>query len=75
MITSTSNKQVKNVIQLNKKSKARKEEDVFVVEGIKMFVEAPRDAIKQVYVSQSFLSKENNKSISKYETQIYSWKI
>lgn len=63
MITSTSNKQVKNVIQLNKKSKARKEEDVFVVEGIKMFVEAPRDAIKQVYVSQTFLSKENNKSL------------
>lgn len=63
MITSTSNKQVKNIIQLNKKSKTRKEEDVFVVEGIKMFLEAPRERIKQVFVSETFLLKENNKQL------------
>lgn len=63
MITSTSNKQVKNIIQLNKKSKARKEADVFVVEGLKMFLEAPKEYIQQVYVSETFLSKENNKKL------------
>lgn len=63
MITSTSNKQVKNIIQLNKKSKARRETDQFVVEGIKMFVEAPRECIEQVYVSESFISKQDNKDI------------
>lgn len=63
MITSISNKQVKNIIALNKKSKIRKESDLFIVEGIKMFEEAPRDAIKQVYVSESFLLKENNKNL------------
>lgn len=63
MITSTSNRQVKNIIQLNKKSKARKEADVFIVEGIKMFLEAPRECIEQVYVSESFLSKQENKDI------------
>lgn len=63
MITSTSNKQVKNIIQLNKKSKARKEADVFVVEGLKMFLEAPKEYLQQVYVSETFLSKENNKKL------------
>jgi RNA methyltransferase, TrmH family len=63
MITSTSNKQVKNIIQLNKKSKARKEADVFVVEGLKMFLEAPKEYIQQVYVSETFLLKENNKKL------------
>ena len=33
MITSTSNPQVKRLLQLQKKSKARTEENVFVVEG------------------------------------------
>ncbi len=60
MITSTSNKQLKNIIQLNKKAKERKEQDVFVVEGIKMFLEAPKENVKQVFVSESFISKDEN---------------
>ena len=42
MITSSSNAQVKNIIALNKKAKERREQDVFVAEGWKMFQEAPR---------------------------------
>jgi TrmH family RNA methyltransferase len=60
MITSTSNRQIKNIIQINKKSKVRKEADVFVVEGIKMFAEAPRERIVQVYVSATFILKQDN---------------
>ncbi|KAB1438525.1 TrmH family RNA methyltransferase [Candidatus Galacturonibacter soehngenii] len=70
MITSVSNKQVKNIIQLTKKSKIRKETNQFVVEGIKMFQEAPKEAIRQIYVSESFLAKDNHKDIlgdCKYE--------
>jgi TrmH family RNA methyltransferase len=63
MITSTSNKQVKSIIQLHKKSKVRKEEDQFVVEGIKMFLEAPKEQIVSVYVSESFVSKQGNKDM------------
>lgn len=58
MINSTSNRQVKAVIQLQKKAKARREQRVFVVEGMKMFREAPKDRLVQVYVSESFLKKE-----------------
>lgn len=63
MITSTSNKQVKNIIQLSKKSKVRKESGQFIVEGIKMFAEAPRECIEQVYVSETFINKQDNKDI------------
>ncbi len=44
MITSTANQQVKLLVQLNKKRKLRDERGVFVVEGPKMFWEAPRRA-------------------------------
>lgn len=57
MITSTANKQIKELVQLIKKSKARKEQRVFVVEGIRMFVEAPKDWIQAVYASESFLKE------------------
>ncbi len=53
MITSTGNAQVKKILQLNKKAKARRECGLFVAEGIKMFREAPRKWIDRVYVSSS----------------------
>lgn len=53
-ITSTANPQVKNVILLTKKSRARTEQGLFVVEGLKMFRELPFAWIAQVYVSESF---------------------
>lgn len=52
MITSTSNQQIKNLLQLQKKSKVRKEQGIFVVEGVRMFREAPADWIIKTYVSQ-----------------------
>lgn len=42
MITSHSNKGIKEVIQLVQKAKERKEKKLFVVEGIKMFLEIGR---------------------------------
>lgn len=57
MITSTSNAQVKNLVQLIKKSKARTEQGVYVVEGIKMFQEASREEIIKAYVSEALFEK------------------
>lgn len=69
MITSTSNAQVKNLQQLAKKAKARNEQDVFLVEGFKMFQEAPRDRIEKVYVSKSLFSEKGQAFLQnlKYE--------
>jgi len=54
MITSTSSSQVKNVITLQKKAKARKKAGHFVVEGSKMVMEAPSERIVKIYVSENF---------------------
>lgn len=51
MITSAANAQVKHIIQLNQKAKARREHGLFVAEGRKMFREAPRSWIRKVYLS------------------------
>lgn len=59
MITSTTNSKVKRLVALTQKAKARREEDVFIVEGPRMFQEAPKDWIKEVYVSASFLAKND----------------
>ena len=58
MITSTSNPQVKRLLQLQKKSKVRNEEKVFVVEGLRMFVEVPKERVEKVYVSETFYHKK-----------------
>ena len=57
MITSAANSRVKNVIKLQKKAKERKEQNSFIVEGIKMFREAPIEQIKEVYISKSLYEK------------------
>ena len=73
MITSTENKQVKNIIQLNTKAKARKKQGLFVVEGIKMFLEAPRQRVEGVYVSETFFSqKEHEEMLEGYAYEVVS---
>lgn len=57
MITSTKNQQVKYLQQLQKKSKVRYQEKKFIVEGLKMVMEAPKEWIDQIYVSEDFLKK------------------
>ena len=57
MISSVSNSKVKRLVSLVRKAKHRKEEGVFVIEGVRMFLEAPPDWIREVYVSESFLNK------------------
>ena len=63
MITSTSNQQMKNLTALIKKARERKKQNAFVVEGIKMFLEAPKEWLISVYVSESFLQEEEHKKL------------
>lgn len=57
MITSISNTQVKQVCAYVQKAKERRKDGIFVVEGRKMFEEAPIEQIYKVYVTQSFCDK------------------
>lgn len=54
MITSTANKQIKYVSSLLKKTKARREEGLFVAEGLRMCMELPPERIRTLYISDSF---------------------
>ena len=58
MITSTSNAKVKRLVSLKKKRKARDEEKVFLVEGIRMFREMPLEILREVYMSETFYRKD-----------------
>lgn len=57
MITSISNAQVKQVCAYVQKAKERRKDAIFVVEGRKMFEEAPADQIYKVYATQSFYDR------------------
>ena len=65
MITSTSNQQMKNISVLLKKSKERKNTKTFVVEGPRMVVEASIEALKAVYVAESFENSSENYELLK----------
>lgn len=57
MITSNSNAKIKQLLIWQKKRKAREEDGVYLAEGLRMFVEAPEDRVREVYVSESFYKK------------------
>lgn len=63
MISSTNNLQIKNIQQLQTKAKARRDQDCFIVEGIKMFGEVPKDSLRAVYVSESFAGDNDKISL------------
>ncbi|MCR5769596.1 MAG: RNA methyltransferase [Butyrivibrio sp.] len=63
MITSASNDKIKKIAAYNAKNRLRKEDKVFIVEGIRMQVEIPSDLILETYVSESFLSKASEKDM------------
>ncbi len=79
MITSTSSSQVKHIVNLQKKSKLRREERQFVVEGIKMVSEAPKERLVKVYISETFkadneefLDKMNYEALGKDVLEVVS---
>ncbi len=57
MITSSTNGQIKNVLKLQKSTKARKEQGVFVAEGLRLFREIPKERLVKAYVTEEFFKK------------------
>ena len=74
MITSTSNPRVRQLVLWQEKAKKRREDNVFLAEGIKMLREAPRDWIKEVYLTEEVLQrlrKEDGEVLTKIENTGY----
>lgn len=57
MITSTGNQRVKQIIQWQTKAKQRRQDDVFVAEGLKMYEEAPLGLIREVYLTDVLMEQ------------------
>lgn len=57
MITSSTNGQIKNLIKLQKSGKARREQGVFIAEGLRLFREIPKEQLVKAYVTEEFLEK------------------
>ena len=57
MISSSSNVRMKQVIQWQTKAKERRNAGIFLIEGIKLFEEAPEQDLQEIYVSEGALEK------------------
>ena len=57
MIASTSNQKMKEIIQLQKKSRLRNQKGIFLVEGIRMAREIPKERLVQLYLTEEFYRK------------------
>lgn len=71
MISSTSNSRIKNIVQLKKSAKARKEQECFLVEGPRMFFEVPKEQLMEVYVTEAF-EKKYTKELEGYRYEVIS---
>ena len=60
IITSTSNEKIKNVKKLIKSSGERNKQGLYIIEGIRMFKEIPKEQIASVFISEGMLSKYEN---------------
>ena len=58
MIASTSNKQVRRVVNLREKAKARREENVYVAEGLRMCREFAPSEVEILYVTETFAREQ-----------------
>lgn len=61
MISSTSNAKIKNIVNLKKSAKARKEQQCFLVEGPRMAFEVPVHLLSELYVTEEFQQKHEEK--------------
>ncbi|MCL2864933.1 MAG: RNA methyltransferase [Lachnospiraceae bacterium] len=64
MIRSRSNRAIKEVIQLQKKSKVRNASELFVVEGLRLVAEIPPAQIKKIYVSEKCYKQHKNQIVT-----------
>lgn len=71
MISSTKNGQIRLVTDLMKKARVRKEKDLFVVEGVKMFSELQPGQADTVFVSESFQAVPEHRTLLEGAGQVW----
>ena len=71
MITATSNSQIKNITQLMSKSKIRREQKSYIIEGIRMFLEVPKELITKAYICENSLAQSDDRVVERLKTVEY----
>ena len=56
-ITSASNARIRRLTALQTRARDRRAEKVFVIEGLRLFTDAPAEALREIYVTETFLQK------------------
>lgn len=59
MISSTGNRRIREIQGLLKKASLRRESGLFVIEGVRMFAEAPEERVRNVFFTGEFLEKSS----------------
>ena len=65
MINSTTNRQVRRVANLAKKARTRREEDLYVAEGLRICRELKPEQTEIIYVTEGFLQEEDHQELLK----------
>ena len=71
MITTIQNKQIKQIMKLKKNARERRKQQLFLVEGIRMFTEIPEQYLYKVYASEDF-DKEHQAVFEGMEVELVS---
>lgn len=71
MITTIQNKQIKQIMKLKKNARERRKQQLFLVEGIRMFTEIPEQYLYKVYASEYFY-KEHQAVFEGMEVELVS---
>lgn len=65
-LLSASNKRIKNIQALQRSSKDRRQAGVFIAEGVKMYKEAPKALLQEVYLTPEVLSEVGEPKVPYY---------
>lgn len=71
MITTNQNKQIKQIVKLKKSARERRKQGLFLVEGIRMFEEIPKERLCKAYASEEFY-REHREIFSHMECELVS---
>lgn len=74
MIESKQNQQIRTIIKLKKQAKERRKQKVFLVEGLRMFREAPVEQVVKAYTTPDFYHK-NFKLFERIDYELVSDKL
>ena len=63
MITSISNPRMKELVQMQRRSRARNQAGIFIAEGLRMIREIPLERVVKLYVTEGFYNKYKTEPI------------